>query len=249
MNDNQNSILKFIAQSISECIIEVTKNIDIPKIVDYLKPIFDELREFKEVLEKVGPACQEKMYNSKWVPLLPPSAPIVEFVGKIASDEINEQNIDEFVFNQLGNDEQYFNQIKKVLNRFTFEEGFNQTIIEILEAYKIEKYHLVVTSTMPIIERLTSGEKYVRYDTIKEEQIQLMSTLLDSDLGSDFINNHLFKTITDRSQLTDDIIISRHAVSHGFDFCYNKKKALNCIILIDYFLQVDTGYLICKQCK
>ena len=100
---------------------------------------------------------------------------------------------------------------------------------------------------MPIIERLTSGEKYVNYKEIKEEQINLMSKLLDSTLGKDFLNNHLFKTITNRDQLTADIIVSRHAVSHGFDFDYNNKKALNCIILIDYFLNVDTGYLLYKQ--
>lgn len=248
MNNNGTiNILKFVAKTISECIIEITKDIDLSRAIEPLKPFIESIKEFKEIMEHVAPICQQKMFNSGWVPLLPPSAPIVEFVAEIASNRIDEDNIDEFIYNTLGSNDKYFNHVKRVLDRFYFEDGFNKTINEILNAYKEEKYCLVVTSTMPIIERLTSGEKYVNYKEIKEEQINLMSKLLDSKLGKDFLNDHLFKTITNRDQLTTDIIVSRHAVSHGFDFDFKKKKALNCIILIDYFLNVDTGYLLYKQ--
>ena len=248
MNNNKTAdILNFVAKSISECIINITKDIDWGKVIEPLTPLFESINEFKEVMEQVAPICQQKMFENGWVPLLPPSAPVVEFVAEIASDKINADNIDEFIYSELGVNNEYFEHLKKVIKRFYFEDGFNKTVLEILNAYKDEKYCLVVASTMPIIERLTSGEKYVKYEEIKKEQIQLMSSLLDSEIGKNFINNHLFKGISNRNDLTTDIIISRHAISHGFDFEFNKKKALNCIILIDYFLNVDTGYLLYKQ--
>lgn len=70
---------------------------------------------------------------------------------------------------------------------------------------------------------------------------------MDTELGSDFIKNKLFKGLHSCSKITDDLIVNKRAISHGFDFNFEKKKALNCTILIDYFLNVDTNYLLSKK--
>ena len=84
MNNNGTiNILKFVAKTISECIIEITKDIDLSRAIEPLKPFIESIKEFKEIMEHVAPICQQKMFNSGWVPLLPPSAPIVEFVAEV----------------------------------------------------------------------------------------------------------------------------------------------------------------------
>ena len=239
--------LQKVAKSLGEYIVKVTSEIDWSKTLEPIATFFEKAIEFKEVLEKIVPICQQKMYESGWVPFLPPSAGLVEFVAKLATDEITSDNIDEFVFEQLGNNPEYFGSILNTLKRYSFENGVNKTIEEILYAYKDEKFCLTIMSSMPIIERLVSGERYVNYENIKKEQIELMSELMDTELGSDFIKNKLFKGLHSCNEVTDDLIVNRHAISHGFDFNFDKKKALNCIILIDYFLNVDTNYLLSKK--
>ena len=49
---------------------------------------------------------------------------------------------------------------------------------------------------------------------------------MDTELGSDFIKNKLFKGLHSCSENTDDLIVNRHAISHGFDFNFEKIKPL-----------------------